>query len=156
MEFRRIIDVQFKEFDRTIFEKSKEWLEDPEIKRMTNAPDIDPESRERWFQSLKERKDYTIFSVWRDEDPIGVAGFKNKTDIDAEAFLYIGEKQYWGKAIGIDMLKYLVEYGRSIGLSSIYANILKENINSYKLAYRLGFKKEEGLDDDSYLMRYYY
>ena len=47
MEFRSIIDIQFKGFDRSVFEKSKEWLDDSEIKRLTNAPETDQESREQ-------------------------------------------------------------------------------------------------------------
>lgn len=153
MEFRTIIDIQFKEFDRTVFEMSSKWLNDPEIKRLTNTPDTDYDSRENWFQNLKNRDDYYISSVWRDTEPIGVVGFKHITSIDAEVFLYIGEKKYWGKAVGLEMLKYALDYGRSIGLSSLYASILKENINSYKLARRFGFQYEKEIDDNIIIMR---
>lgn len=156
MEFRTIIDIEFKEFDRRVFEKSKEWLDDAEIKRLTNTPDTDQGSREKWFQSLKNRTDYFIISAWRGDVPIGVVGLKNLTDIEGEAFIYIGEKEYWGKAVGIEMLKYIIDYGRSIGISSIYAKILKENINSFKLASRFGFKKEKDIDDNINFMRLYY
>jgi|SRR5690554_365559 RimJ/RimL family protein N-acetyltransferase len=156
MEFRSIIDIQFKGFDRSVFEKSKEWLDDSEIKRLTNAPETDQESREQWFQSLTNRSDYYIISAWRGDNPIGVVGLKYITKSDAEAFIYIGEKKYWGKAVGIEMLKYIIEYGRTLEISSIYAKLLKENIRSYKLASRFGFKIEKDLDEKSILMRYYY
>src|SRR5690554_5869609 len=155
MEFRSIIDIQFKGFDRSVFEKSKEWLDDSEIKRLTNAPETDQESREQWFQSLTNRSDYYIISAWRGDNPIGVVGLKHITSSDAEAFIYIGEKKYWGKAVGIEMLKYVIDYGRSLGLTSLYAFILKENINSYKLASRFGFKKEKDKDEDTIIMRLY-
>ncbi len=45
---------RFREFDRRVFEKSLEWLNDPEIKYLIVAPDSDRESRERWFNSLKQ------------------------------------------------------------------------------------------------------
>lgn len=156
MEFRTIINIQFREFDRAVFEMSLKWLNDPEIKRLTNTPDADYESREKWFQSLKERNDYFIEAAWHDGEPIGVIGLKHITTTDAEAFIYIGEKKYWGKAVGVEMLKYGLDYGRSLGLSSIYALILKENTNSYKLASRFGFKKEKDMDDDKIMMRLYF
>lgn len=153
MEFRTIVDIQFKEFDRRVFEMSLKWLDDPEIKRLTNTPDTDIESREKWFQGLKDRSDYYITTAWKDDDPIGVVGLKHITSTDAEAFIYIGEKKYWGKAVGMEMLKYVLDYGRSLGLSSIYAQILKENTNSYRLAGRFGFKKEGDKDENVIMLR---
>lgn len=155
MEFRTVIDVQFKEFDQTVFEKSWIWLSDPEIKRLIGTPETDKDFREKWFNSLKERDDYYIRSVWRDDEPIGTAGIKHITVTDGEAFLYIGEKKYWGKAVGLQMLQYIIDYGRSLGLSSLYALILKENINSIKLASRFGFEKEKELDGEIIMMRCY-
>jgi len=156
MEFRKIFDIQFKEFDRTAFEMSLKWLNDPEIKRLTNTPDTDRESREKWFQGLKDRSDYYITTAWRGDDPIGVVGLKHINSIDAEAYIYIGERKYWGKAVGIEMLKYALDYGRSLGLSSIYCQILKDNINSIKLATRFGFKKEKDVDANIIMMRLNY
>ena len=155
MEFRAIIDIQFKEFDQTVFDKSWIWLNDPEIKRLTDTPDTDKEFREKWFQSLKDRSDYYIRSVWRNDEPIGTIGLKHITSTDGEVFLYIGEKRYWGKAIGLQMVQHALDYGRSLGLSSVYALVLKDNINSYKLARRFGFEKERDLDEERIVMRCY-
>lgn len=156
MEFRTIIDIQFKEFDQKVFDLSLKWLDDPEIKRLTRTPDTDKESREKWFRSLKDRTDYYITTAWHGDDPIGVVGLKHINSIDAEAFIYIGERKYWGKAVGMEMLKYVLDYGRALGLSSIYAQILKDNINSYKLASRFGFKPEKELDENIIMMRLHY
>ncbi|MBF6598608.1 MAG: GNAT family N-acetyltransferase [Fermentimonas sp.] len=152
MEFRKIIDVEYREYDRVILEKSSEWLSDPEIKRLTFAPDLTNESQEKWFQSLKERTDYYICGVWRNDNPIGVVGLKNITDTDAEVFGYIGEKKYWGKAVGVDMMQVMLDKGRSLGLSSIYAKIRIDNLSSYKLHQRFGYKKEFE-DDFSFTLR---
>ena len=156
MEFRRIIDIQFREFDRIAFEMSLKWLNDHEIKRLTNTPDTDRESREKWFQGLKDRNDYYITTAWHGDDPIGVVGLKHINSTDAEAYIYIGERKYWGKAVGIEMLKYALDYGRSLGLSSVYSLIGKDNINSYKLHRRFGFKKEKEGDEDKIKMRLYF
>lgn len=155
MEYRTIIEVQFKEYDRIILEKSWEWLNDPEIKRIMHAPEIDKESQERWFQSLKDRKDYYIEGIWRDSEPIGVIGLKHITSTDAEIFGYIGEKKYWGKAIGMDMMQRMLDHGRSIGLSSIWAQMRKDNLLSYKLHRRFGYVKEKDIDEMVMQMRIY-
>lgn len=155
MEYRKIIDVEFREFDRRTLEKTWEWLNDPEIKDLTSTPDFDRESQEAWFQRLKGRDDYYIRSIWRDDEPIGVLGIKHLTPTDGEIWGYIGEKKYWGKAIGVEMMQHLLDYGKSQNLESIYAVILKRNVNSYKLHRRFGFEKEKDMEGERVMMRYY-
>ena len=57
MEYRKIFEIEFKDFNRNVLEKSWEWLADPQIKELTSTPDIDRESSEKWFESLKTRSD---------------------------------------------------------------------------------------------------
>lgn len=156
MEHRSIIQIQIRDYDRRIFEKSWEWLNDPQIKHLTVTPDLDKESLERWFVNLSARKDYYIAGAWRDEEPIGVLGIKHITTSDGELFGFIGEKKYWGKAVAVDMMKYTMDYARKLGLSSIYTLIIKENINSIKLNHRLGFVYEKDIDEQMIQMRYYF
>lgn len=155
MEYRRIINVEFREFDRRTLEKTWEWLNDPEIKELTTTPDFDKESQEAWFQSLKGRDDYYIRSVWRDNDPIGAVGIKHITSTDGEIWGYIGEKEYWGKAVGIDMMQHLLDYARSRNLESVYSISLKTNLATYKINRRFGFEKEKELNGEKIVMRYY-
>ena len=53
MEYRKLVEVEFREFDREALQKSWEWLNDPQLKSLTMTPDFDQESQERWFESLK-------------------------------------------------------------------------------------------------------
>ncbi|SFK80405.1 Protein N-acetyltransferase, RimJ/RimL family [Porphyromonadaceae bacterium KH3CP3RA] len=154
MEYRRIIDVDIREFDRRTFEKTWDWLSDPEIKELTATPDLDREAREIWFRGLKDRKDYYIRSVWRDDDPIAVFGIKHITDSDGEAWGYIGEKKYWGKAIGIEMFQHLIDYAVSLNLQSLYIIFIKSNHFTYKIGKRFGFEVDENnSDSDTITMR---
>lgn len=155
MEYRTIVDIQIREYDRRVLEKSWEWLNDPQIKQLTITPDLDKESQERWFESLKHRKDYYIAGVWRDDEPIGVLGIKHITSTDGELFGYIGEKKYWGKAVGVDMMIHTLNHARSLGLSSLYSVIRKDNINSIKISQRFGFKQEKEVDEEKIQMRLY-
>ncbi|MCE5206348.1 MAG: GNAT family N-acetyltransferase [Porphyromonadaceae bacterium] len=155
MEYRKFFEAEFREFNRDILEKSREWLNDPIIKELTSASEFDAESQERWFESLKTRNDYYIRSVWYKDKPIGVMGIKHLTDKDGETFGYLGEKEYWGKTIGVQGLQYMIDYAKSIKLESLYAIVLKENINSYKLMRRLGFETEKDIDEKTIVMRLY-
>lgn len=154
MEYRTIIDVEFREYDRVVLMKSREWLNDPEMRSLTITPNFNDEKQEAWFQSIQGRNDYYIRSLWRDNEPIGALGIKHITDIDGEIWGYIGEKKYWGKAIGVNVLFHLLNYARSKGLQSVYATLLKNNHHSYKLLKRFGFEIEKALNDDLIIMRF--
>lgn len=153
MEYRKIITIEFKDFTREVLEKSWEWLNDPLIKRQVFALDFDKETQEKWFESLKTKDDYFIKSMWHNGKPIAVMGIKHLTAKEGEVFGYIGEKEYWGKTVGVQGMDFLIDYGRSIQLESLYAIMLKENLNSYKLHCRMGFKIEKDVDEKTMMMR---
>lgn len=155
MEYRKIIEIEFKDFNREVLEKSWEWLNDPQIKDLTAAPDLDIESSKKWFENLKNKKDYMIKSMCYNNKPLGVVGLRNITDKDGEVFGYIGEKEYWGKTVGVQAMEYTINYGKSINLESIYSVILKKNQSSYKLHRRFGFVKEVDKDENNIIMRLY-
>lgn len=155
MEYRKIFEAEFREFNHDVLEKSWEWLNDPIIKELTSTSEFDPESQERWFGSLKTRNDYYIRSIWYNGKPIGVMGIKHLTDKEGEVFGYLGEKEYWGKTIGVQGLQYMIDYAKSLKLESLYAIVLKENINSYRLIRRLGFETEKDIDEKTIVMRLY-
>lgn len=153
MEFRRIIDLEIKEMDEVALEKSREWLNDPEIKELTMTPDFDEQSQKEWFKNLKTRTDYYIIVGWHEGQPISVGGLKHINGKDAELYGYIGDKRYWGKAVAVDMMNTIHEYGKSIGLESIYSIQLKNNLSSIKLNTRFGYKYEKDLDENRQMMR---
>lgn len=146
MVYEKNIDVSFRDFSREVLDKSWEWLNDPEIKELTLTPDLDRESQRVWFQNLKKKNDYYIRSVWLNEEPIGACGVKNITYTDGEVWYYIGEKNYWGKGVGTQMMQSLIEYARSQNLKSVYAKLHETNAGSYKLCERFDFKKESEID----------
>lgn len=153
MEYRKLLEVEFKEFTREVLEKTWEWLNDPQMRELTATPEFDKESQEKWFESLKTRKDYFIRSCWYKDKVIGVVGLKHLTDKHGEIFGYLGEKEFWGKTIGVQGMEYIIDYARSINLECIYSVVLKSNISSYKLDLRLGFVKDKYIDENTIKMR---
>lgn len=155
MEYRKIVEIEVRDFTRIVLEKSWEWLSDSEIKGLTATPNFDRDTSVKWFESLKSRNDYLVKAMYYNDKPIGVFGLKNLNEIDGEAFGYIGEKEYWGKTVGVQALEYLINYGKSINLKSIYSVMLKANLHSYKLHRRLGFVNEGDKDENNIIMRHY-
>ncbi|MEA5126977.1 MAG: GNAT family N-acetyltransferase [Proteiniphilum sp.] len=153
MEYRKIVEAEFKEYTREVLEKSWQWLNDPQMRELTATPLFDKESQEKWFESLKNRKDYFIKSVWHKDKVIGVVGLKHLTDSHGEVFGYIGEKEYWGKTVGVQGMEYIIEYAKSINLDCIYSVVLKSNLSSIKLDRRLGFVRDRDIDENTIQMR---
>ena len=79
------------------------WLQDPEIKRLTDTPDSHAAQRS-WFESLGGRTDYFVWRIEVDGAPIGAFGLKHVTLEDAEYRAYLGERAHWGCGIGQWML----------------------------------------------------
>jgi len=155
MENSEALKADFKEFTRVVLGKSLQWLNDPEITKRIYINGVDEESQEKWFKSLKKRRDYYIRSIWCKDKPIGALGIKSLTEKDGEVFIYIGEKEYWGKTIGIQGLRHIIDYAKSINLDSLYVRVLKDNIISYKLMRRVGFKEESSNDCITIKLRLY-
>lgn len=126
--------VELAPFDKRFFDKSRSWLEDEEVNRLTDTGELPTESdRLKWFESLPSRMDYLIWGVAYDEEPIGACGLKNIQDSKAEYWGYIGEKTYWGKGLGNAMMR-LVEKEASLkGIDVLYLKVLLSNERAFKL-----------------------
>ncbi len=137
----KFVNIKFCEFDERVFELSQIWLSDPEIKELTLTPDTTLEERLKWFHSLKNRTDYFIKGVVMNDYPIGVVGLKNislEKNV-GEYFGYIGEKEYIGHGIGNEMIAYIIEMGKSMGLRLIILNVSNINSRAIKLYKKWGF-----------------
>ena len=153
MEYRKIVEVEFREYDRETLDKSWEWLNDPETKELTMIGDFDREYQLKWFEGLKDRKNFYIRSVICKGEIIGACGLKKITNEDGEIWGYIGEKKYWGKTVGAQMMEHIIQYAQSLNLSSIYAVYLKTNRPSIKTSKRFGFVYEKDINENEILMR---
>ena len=136
-------------FDRSFLEKSRLWLRDPEIKKLTMAPDFTNEEQELFFASLPEKTDYLIFGlILNAKIPLGVLGLKNIKKDSAEYWGYIGEKQYWGKGIGRQMLALAEKKALTIGISRLWLKVVEFNDRAIRLYEKNDYcfvKKEDDL-----------
>ena len=149
---KKILNVEFTDYSKTFLEKSWEWLNDKEIKELTMTPDFTKEQQKQFYDSLPQKTNYFIKGITCDNIPIGVCGLKNITENDCEYWCYIGEKEFWGKGIGREIVKYIIKVAKEKQLDSIWIKVAQSNERSKSLHLKLGFLVEK-INDGIIIMR---
>lgn len=147
--------IKLESYNEIYLEKSWGWLNDPEIKFLTNTPDFTKEDQQKWYRSIQSKENYKIWGVSAENNPIGVFGIKNidYKKADGEYWGFIGEKEYWGKGIGKSILEQLIEIAKNdLRLKEIYLKVIRENEIAIKLYKKLDFK-EIGVDAENIIMK---
>lgn len=142
------MEIQVVDYDEVFLNHSWVWLNDREIKTLTNTPDFTIEDQLRWYEGLIKKNDYLLWGIVADSKPIGVCGLKNITQDDCEYWGYIGEKGYWGLGIGKVMMSVVEEKATSLDLKSIWLKVLEDNKRAITLYEKTGYrvdKKEDSL-----------
>jgi len=139
--------IQFKKYDKVYLEKSWIWLQDDEIRKLTNTPFFSAESQQRWFMSLESKTDYLIWGIELNNSPIGACGLKYITNQTAEYWGYIGEKSYWGKGYGKYLLHYCIQKAIDLHLKTITLKVTRTNQRAIKLYVKNGFIEIKHEDD---------
>lgn len=133
------MEIKLVDYTVDYLELSWKWLNDPEIKALTNTPDFSPDQQLKWFNSLASKKNYFIRGIEFSNIKIGVCGLKNITQSDAEYWGYIGDKQYWRKGIGTLILLEMEKKAKEAGCNSLWLNVLKSNSNAILLYSENGY-----------------
>jgi len=131
--------IHFSDYNEQFLQLSWHWLRDEEIKELTRTPDFTREEQAQWYSTLPDNKNYQAFGIWWGGKAIGVCGIKNITDKDAEYFGYIGEKEYWGKGVGMSMIKHIEQEAIQLGLSSVYLRVWNGNTRAINLYRKMGY-----------------
>ncbi|UCC20852.1 MAG: GNAT family N-acetyltransferase [Promethearchaeota archaeon] len=114
------------------------------------------EDFKRWFEPREGWQGFIGFDIWHNKDkkPIGQVGLVWIDWVNgwANAFLFIGEPEYWGKNIATEATELLIEYAfNELNLNKLHGGICVENIGSWSVAEKLGFEFEGMRDQDFYL-----
>jgi RimJ/RimL family protein N-acetyltransferase len=132
--------LTFGRFDEVFLERSWHWLHEPEVKWLTMSRDFNREEQVGWFHRLPARQDYLIWGISRDGVPIGALGLKHIAGIDAEYWGYIGEQGCWGAGLGREMMGFIFNEARKLGLKELHLKVHKQNLRAIRLYIRFGFK----------------
>ena len=134
-------------FSREFLDLSYRWLTDPEIKRLTDTPDITRQTQEAWFDNLPHRTEYIVWGIRIGDRPAGACGLKDISGDKAEYFGYIGEKELWGQKFGEAMIARVEEKATAMGIKTLSLKVRKDNERAIRLYRRVGFFSTEETPD---------
>lgn len=87
---------------------------------------------------------FGIFVVYKNDLPIGIAGFKYITNFKSIEILYCLSKEYWGKGYASKIAKDILDYGVfELKLKEIYGVALSDNIGSVTILSKIGMSLEQ-------------
>ncbi|MFX1379481.1 MAG: GNAT family N-acetyltransferase [Promethearchaeota archaeon] len=125
------------------------WKNHPHVRKFARnvVPKTIEDQKKRFEESTRGLRDHISLDVWhkKDKKPIGEIGLGHIDWINgwANAFLQIGEKDYWNKDIGTEATKLLVEYAfNELNLNKLHGGVAVDNIGSWSVAGKIGFKLE--------------
>ena len=129
-------------FDEQYLKRSYEWLNDSEIRELTDGPvNITREGQMKWYALILNDETYKIWGIEWDGGPIGACGIKhiNYNKHSGEYWGYIGEKQYWGGK-GHLIFEQIYRKAKELKIEILTLNVLKNNLRAYKLYNTEGFE----------------
>ena len=128
----------------------KEWIKDDEVIRYSLSIFQKMKTEEQlmvWLcNTIKDTSTFNrgIFLEGTDQ-LIGYAGIcdLSSTNKSGEYFIFIGDKNYWGKGIGTEVTKKMIELGfGELNLNRIMLTVSEPNKGGVKAYQRAGFKLE--------------
>lgn len=126
---------------------SYKWRNNMKIWEFTGSrPNMEITSKieKDWIKNVLNRKNEKRFSICvKDTNQyignVQLTSIKNKK---AEFHVFIGETSMWGKGIGYQATKLILEYGfNEIGLNNIFLSVREDNKKAVKLYEKIGFVK---------------
>jgi len=125
---------------------SYKWRNDPQIWTYTAfvpTNKITKEIETKWLDEVLKRqyeKRYAVCIKATDEY-IGNVQIINIENNSGEFALFIGKKKYWGKGIGYEATRQMLELAfTELNLSSVYLYVHPENIIAIRCYHRAGFE----------------
>ena len=98
--------------------------------------------------SSSERPEFGVTIETSEGRLIGGAGFRNFAENRAEVSIVIGERAQWGRGLGAESVRLLLELGfSSFGLDGVWLVVREENARATRLFRRLGFRTEAVLEN---------
>ncbi|SPE49957.1 FdtC [Verrucomicrobia bacterium] len=104
------------------------------------TPDFTAEDQARWFARLASMRDYLIWGLMCDAVPVGAMGLKHVTQMQAEYWGYLGDRQYWGLGLGQEMVRFGLTQARKLGLAELYLKVHQDNTRAIRLYTKAGFR----------------
>ncbi len=135
----------------------REWFNDEDICRYNSHhrfPNYDQNMKE-YFENVITSKQNLVLAICdkKTDGHIGNVALENIDTMNqsAEFAIIIGNKDHWGKGVGKEAMKLIVEHGfKELNLHRIYCGTQDDNAGMKKLALAHGFTEEGRLRDAMY------
>lgn len=138
--------LNFCSFTKDFLDQSWEWLNDPEIKKLTMTPDFSREDQLKFYYEIANQKNYNIYGICFGDEKIGVCGLKNISISSGEYWGYIGKKNYWGRGLGKEIITFIEVLACKLRLKMLYLRVGKENLRAISLYEKNGFIIKESFE----------
>lgn len=150
-------------FDADVNERYVSWLNDPEINRYLEVRNLlnTIESCKEFVESANADPSSHLFGIFdkKNDQHIGNAklGFINSHYRRGELSLFIGDKKYWGRGVGLQVVNGITEFGfKQLGLHRVAAGCYANNQASLRVFLKAGytvegFMREHFLSDGEFI-----
>ena len=120
------------------------WLNDPEINILLETREATIKDLKDYIKKYNDAPDYLLFGVFDKENNIhignvnlGPIDWKKKTAVSG---YLLGNKSYWGRGIGTEMVKLTVDYAfKKLGLVQVTLGTMVENKRAQRTFEKAGF-----------------
>lgn len=157
MEKKKVLikgkNIQLRTTVKSDMELKVKWYSDPDVNKTLVLPEmLELDKTYEWFEKVQKdsrRLDMVIETL--DGIAIGVIGLKNINKNNRSALLYIviGEKEYWGKGLGLEAELLAIHYAfKELVLHRVLGTALENNPASIKVCEKVGFVLEGTSRDD--------
>ncbi|MBN2238900.1 MAG: GNAT family N-acetyltransferase [Dehalococcoidales bacterium] len=126
------------------------WMNDPDVTRYLPVYlPVTEMAEEKWFEkiALNEKQDTAFFMIETVGDGKTVGSMElgdiNNKDRSGMFGISIGEKGCWGKGIGAEAARLIIDYGfTQLNLHRIWSIVSSSNERSLRLHRKVGFTEE--------------
>jgi ribosomal-protein-alanine N-acetyltransferase len=139
-------------------ERYLSWLNDPEVTRYTETGTFPStaEDLENYYRSVTGSKNDVMLAVVDKKSGRHVGNVKlgpiHWVHRRATFGILIGEKDFWGKGVGLEATRLMVEYGfQRLNLHRIDLGVFAEHDAAVKCYEKAGFKVEGRMREDLFL-----
>ena len=144
--------VIVKEIEPQYFEKIIEWRNNPEFNKFLNQPyKLTMELQQKWYENYLKDLTQGLFVVLdkMTNKPFATIGYTDY-DVDEKILisgrLLVGELEYRGSKEWLEGTQIVFDYFyQTLGVNTVYAHVVKENIASIKWHMKMGYKENVGL-----------
>lgn len=141
------------------------WLNDPEVLQflMRSLP-MSRIEEEGWFERMMQSPaaEHVLVIEVKTEDgwkAIGNTSLMeiNWVDRNAEVGIFIGEKEYWDRGYGREVMKLMLRHGfKTLNLHRIFLRVFEHNLRGIRAYEHAGFVHEGRLRQDAFRNGQYY